>query len=356
MFSLHLLYSLRDGSTNVLVLCLTGTLEMAPKKKRGGIGKSSQTCPYVVHPEERKRCVPIIEFMQGIGGDIMSVEAPPGQAAGATNAPARLIRRAQLILFRAIDMVLDILESDNCFDSLSENLIVVDEHFEIPRLLLNNLVEKSDLNVKRNLNELGKLLDHVVSEASDSYAKNKGINPEFKHLIQMMKVYQPGDCLFLMRYHVCNIPLGNRCFLYMAMYEFVMDILRFADQESFIFVMSHLIYPPDWFIKLQSNSYLASDYKKGHYDPMATQCPEETDPRMEPVRYHRNSPAHSLEETADANAEHGMLLTRAQLGLALYFVFPRLLTSMQTVLQYLGELSSLDIQDLFPGRVSIPKD
>lgn len=106
------------------------------------------------------------------------------------------------------------------------------------------------------------MLDRVVARASNMYDTNSRVNPEFTHLIQHIKGYQQGDSFFMMRYHMCTLPLANGCFMYVAMYDYIMDILRNTDPEGFHYVISGLWYPLDRHIQSQHNTYLAFYYKR----------------------------------------------------------------------------------------------
>uniref|UniRef100_A0A453Q300 Uncharacterized protein n=2 Tax=Aegilops tauschii TaxID=37682 RepID=A0A453Q300_AEGTS len=344
------IYHSEQTRLTCLLVYHAGTQEMTRKKKTAAARNAAQrNCYYLLQPGEAN--TPFLAFMRSLGNDIMTNEPPPGQNQPVVDPPARFIPPAQQGLFRVINMVLDIIQSGSCFEILHERNITFTEYFNIPKLIANNLKDSSAKGTKSNLTALAEMLDRVVARASYIYDKNSRANPEFTHLIQHIKGYRQGDSFFMTRYHMCTLPLPNRCFMYVAMYAYIMDILRNMDPEAFHYVISGLRYPEDWHIQCQHNTYLAFYYRRGGYDPDATLIPETTDPRIVPLRFHRNGPSHALEDAADPIADHGMRLTRRDLGHVLYFQFTHLMISMETSLHFLGALSHLDVQDLFPFHV-----
>ncbi|KAI4991457.1 hypothetical protein ZWY2020_039828 [Hordeum vulgare] len=356
-----------DGLTSVLFYH-AGTKEMPPKKKKTGakkkavINKPPRICHYLLLPGENG--TPVIDFVKSLlpgkktgakrETDIMCDQEPVGQTQRWLNPPASFTESVKQILFRITNMPLDVISSGHCFESLRPENIIVTDYFEIPKLLVANLKERTAEGTKANLTALGNLLDQLVSETSEKYYTDSSINPEFKHLIQHIKGYQQGDPFFLMRYPICYVPLENRSFLYAEMYDYIMDILRETDPEAFQFVITSLSYPLDWNAQCQSNTYLLQSLGRSRYDPDATRFPAESDPRLEVLRYHRNGPAHPLEDAADPSKENGMSSTRADLAHRLYFLFPRLMSSMQTSLHFLGALRHLGTEKLFPFQVGKP--
>ncbi|KAM3223601.1 hypothetical protein ACQJBY_057140 [Aegilops geniculata] len=307
-----------SGQTRLTCLLVyhAGTQEMTRKKKTAAARNAAQrNCYYLLQPGEAN--TPFLTFMTSLGDDIMTNEPPPG----------------------------------SCFEILHERNITFTEYFNIPKLIANNLKDSSAEDTKSNMTALAKMLHRVVTRASNIYGKNNRANPEFRHLIQHIKGYREGDSFFMMRYHMCNLPLPNRCFMYVAMYDYIMDILRITDPEAFHYVISGLQYPQDWHIQCQHNTYLAFYYIRGGYDPDATLIPETTDPRIVPLRFHRNGPSHPLEDAADPSADNGMRLTRRDLAHVLYFQFTHLMISMETSLHFLGALCHLDVEYLFPFNV-----
>ncbi|XBH81521.1 hypothetical protein VPH35_107084 [Triticum aestivum] len=346
--------SFRVYGLTFLLLHNAGTKEMSRGKKasankKTAVQRQKRICHYLLLPGENG--TPVTDFVKGLAGEIMCDRDPVGQTQALDTPPASFIESVKHILFRVTNMPLGVLESGYCFQSLQLENIVVTDYYEIPKLVVDNLEKRTAKGTKANLTALADMLHQLVGEASAKYHTDKDINPEFKHLLQHIKGYQQGDPFFLMRYNVCYVPLENRPFLYVEMYDYVMDILRYTNPEALQFVISNLSYPLDWNVQLLNNSYLVWSFGRSRYDPQATRFPAETDPRLEPLSYHRNGPAHPLEDSADPAAEHGMASTRADVAHRFYFLFLDLMSSMQTNLHYIGALCHLGTEKLFPFQV-----
>nr|XP_051191694.1 uncharacterized protein LOC127305323 [Lolium perenne] len=286
------------------------------------------------------------QFVSGLADDIMSDQLPEGQTpVVGMDPPAMFIPSAQRVLFRVINMVIDMIDVGFCPKKLHEDNIVITEYFEIAKLLMDNLEPSSDEAVERCVKALGEMLDRVVTEASKIYMGNKRANPEFRCLLGVLENYERGDDLYLARFPACFCPLANRTSLYVSMYDFIISILKFADQQAYSHVVAELDCPPGWPDALQNNTQVAKAYKRGYYDPTAKD--KRTDPRLDPLRAPRNGHAHPYDDTFDPNAYHGMTVTREQIAHAFYYASPWLTCQMQVSLHYLGELRHLKTELLF---------
>ena len=80
----------------------------------------------------------------------MSDKMPAGQvqSAGQQNL-AMFTPEAQDILFKVTNMVVDVIESGWCFEILHEDMIIITEYFEAPRLSYTSLKPKTDPRVKK---------------------------------------------------------------------------------------------------------------------------------------------------------------------------------------------------------------
>jgi hypothetical protein len=223
--------------------------------------EEGRTSHYVLPPGEKG--TPFATFVKELSSDIMCEDLPKGQVhkVGAPR-PAMLKQEAQFAYFKVINMALDVIESGSCFEKLHEDIITITDYFELPRLLVNNLKERTPDLTQKNVTQLGEMLARVTAGASQSYKANNAVNPEFKDLLKLLENYGPGDDFFIMRYPSCNCPLANKSHLFVTFYDFTMDILRYTDQEGYTHVMTGLVYPHDWDVGLQENTQMVKHYNK----------------------------------------------------------------------------------------------
>lgn len=324
---------------------------------------SDRKCACLVFAGESSTA--LIPFLQRLGPDIMTDEMPPGehqlQGGGGRKMPGMLIPVAQEVFFRVIHMFLRELESDSYFPKISETNVVITDS-DIPKIAVNTVKEVSEvkqeaIEQKRDsVHRLKHMLDRVLIATSLRYAGNRTVNPELSHLLGLMRDYQAGKCLFLIKYHFSLLPLSNRGPAYIQLYDHTMDILRVNDPVAYVLVVMGVEIPDDWDTDCLGNQYLADSLRRGDYDLQATRNPGTTEIRIIPLKYLRNRPSHAQEGAAAPMEPRGVRFTPADIARALYSRMPMAFVSLQKSLHFVGELQNVTgIVDLFPGRLRIPR-
>uniref|UniRef100_A0ACD5Z9D4 Uncharacterized protein n=1 Tax=Avena sativa TaxID=4498 RepID=A0ACD5Z9D4_AVESA len=349
-------------STNVFV---TFYLKFQMGKRSGTRNKkktSEVKCSCLLFAEEANFTL-LIPYLSKLSPDIISNELPAGELqAGQANVPGMLIPAAQEILFRVIHMITRELEANAYFETISETNIVITES-DLPKMMKNTLKEAShDKEVARNkkrdnVHQLRDMIDRVLIATSLLYQGNRRINPELRHLLGLMRDYEAGKCLFLIKYPFCLIPVSNRGQAYIQLYDRTMDVLRTNDPVAYVLVVMGVEVPDDWATKCLGNEQLADSLRRGDYDLHATRNPGTTEPRLIPLKYLRNRPSHSQEGAAAPLTARGVKFTPADLARSLYIRFPMAFVSIQKALHFVGELQKIEgFIDLFPGRLRIPRN
>jgi hypothetical protein len=248
-----------------------------------------------------------------------------------------LTQDVQQLMRRVLALLPDPRTNTRCFINLNDLNVRVDLLSKKPFLHDVSCTPEYDGAVAReNYARVGEIFRYIIFNGEfDS------LPVDFQKLLALME--NMGDMRYHAIQHHCSLVQAyDKKEFFGRMYDYAHYILREKNNVSYGKVMNNLVFPPNWDIRVEQNTYLGRFYNGSWnvYQPLGTNAAKEV------LRFKRNTYSHSLQHAWDRTAGKQMY-NQADLGEMMEAALPLVLHSFQVALDDQGVLRDIDLKTFF---------
>ncbi|CAM0909160.1 unnamed protein product [Alopecurus aequalis] len=249
-----------------------------------------------------------------------------------------LTPQAQQLMRRVLVLMPDTRTNARCFLGLNANNIMVDTVTGIPYLRVvwtNYDADLARMNYTR--------LEEIFRETIFNEVLLATLPPDIHGLLHLMRT--DGDAHSYAIQHHCSLVLaGDKITLFLRLYNYLHDILRWQDYLLYEGVVNNLYFYENWQTIIPWIPYLASFYIGGEYGPLFLGDPLAGGVQV--LRFMRNTYSHPLQHAWNI-ATGQRMYGEAQLVDMMETLFPLLIHSHQLALHIRGRLTDIPLCSLF---------